>query len=122
MKILIVDDSITIRKILKKAITNINSNIEILKADNGYAALELLEQNSDIEYIFLDTLMPGISGKEVLKAIRTDSDLQHIKVIIQTAEHKNEELQYLIDMGITGYLLKPFNSTMLEETLKRWLL
>jgi len=37
--------------------------------------------------------------------------LQHHKVIIQTAEHKNEELQYLIDMGISGYLLKPFDST-----------
>lgn len=122
MKILIVDDSQTMRKIFSVAVSNIDTNIIIYEATNGQEALEILKLNSDIEYIFLDTLMPVMSGYEVLKTIRMDDDLQHHKVIIQTAQHKHEELMSLIDIGISGYIVKPYDVSMIEKTIKRWLL
>ncbi len=122
MKILIVDDSSTMRRVLKmgvnKAIGDKDSTV-ILEAENGQEGLEVLRKNTDIDYVFLDINMPVMKGDEMLKIMRTDPALKHIKVIMQTTEGVRSKVAELTKMGISGYLLKPYTQDIILQLMKK---
>jgi len=119
MKILVVDDSQIMRRILKVGIGKIDKSATILEAENGKEGLELLKQNPDIDFTFLDINMPIMKGDEMLKIVRADPELKHHKVIIQTTEGRKEKFLEIKAMGVSGYIIKPYTQQIVENMVKK---
>ena len=121
MKVLIVDDSNTMRRVLNMGISKTVTDIdfEILEAKDGKEGLEVVRANKDIDYIFLDVNMPVMKGDEMLKILRDDPEIKHIKVIMQTTEGVREKVAQLTKMGISGYLLKPYTQEIIVALMQK---
>ena len=106
MKVLVVDDSLTMRRIvlnnLKKA-----GYEDVLEADDGLAALGLLEQGHKVELILLDWNMPNMNGLEFLKVVKAKDAFKAIPVIMVTTEAEKGQVVLAIQAGAAGYLVKP---------------
>ncbi len=121
MKILIVDDSSTMRRVLKMGVIKALDGQEpvILEAENGQEGLDLLYKNTDIDYVFLDVNMPVMKGDEMLRIMRQDPKIKHIKVIMQTTEGVRSKVAELTKMGISGYLLKPYTQAIILQLMQK---
>jgi len=121
MKLLVVDDSNTMRRVLKMGIMKVinEHDLELYEAENGQEALEILYQHTDMDYVFLDVNMPVMRGDEMLKILRSDPKIKHIKVIMQTTEGVREKVAQLTRLGISGYLLKPFTQDIIEQLMNK---
>jgi two-component system chemotaxis response regulator CheY len=121
MKILIVDDSSTMRRVLEMGILKVlkEQNPTILHAPDGKRGLEMVQQNLDIDYVFLDVNMPIMKGDEMLKLMRQDPTTKSIKVIMQTTEGVREKVAEITKMGISGYLLKPYTVEIIEALMSK---
>ncbi|MEA3289819.1 MAG: response regulator [Campylobacterota bacterium] len=87
MKILIVDDSITARRVAKGFFESIG-DYEIIEAQCGVSALDIIKQSSDIDLLFTDIKMPNMDGLELAKILKESEDLSHINIIFMTTEAK----------------------------------
>ncbi len=123
MKILIVDDSATLRRVLRMGIQNALSQYEvtILEAVNGREGLDVIKDNLDIDYVFLDINMPVMKGDEMLHIMRNSTDMREIKVIMQTTEGIREKVKMLTNMGISGYILKPYTQETVLKLMQKLL-
>ena len=121
MKILIVDDSSTMRRVLKMGINKAigEQNPIILEAEDGQVGLDVLRKNTDIDYVFLDVNMPVMKGDEMLRVMRSDPSIKHIKVIMQTTEGVRSKVAELTKMGISGYLLKPYTQNIILQLMNK---
>jgi two-component system chemotaxis response regulator CheY len=90
MKILIVDDFSTMRRIIKNLLRDLGYN-NTHEADDGNTALPMLK-NGDFQFVVTDWNMPGMQGIDLLKAIRLDDKLKHLPVLMVTAEAKREQI------------------------------
>ncbi len=111
--ILIVDDSLTNRKILARQVEE--QNYQVATAANGKQAIEMIQTGS-YDLILLDIIMPEVNGYEVLEWIR-DSPWQHIPTIMISALDQIDSVVKCIEMGAADYLAKPFNSILLKARL-----
>ena len=106
-KILSVDDSKTIQRIIANASKVLD--LETLTADNGKVALDVLEENSkDIALILLDWNMPVMSGLDVLKAVKQNPAWKHIPVMMVTTQAAKADITEALQEGASNYLAKPF--------------
>jgi CheY-like chemotaxis protein len=106
MRILVVDDSAAIRLIVQHALRG----HEVIEADSGTAALDLLERTAgDIDLILLDIMMPGLSGYGVLARLRADVRLRDLPVVMLTAKAGEHDHVAAFRAGADGYLTKPFD-------------
>ena len=113
MTILSVDDSTTIRRIVKRTVTELGH--DVLEAADGPSALEVLQQNSDkVNLVILDWNMPGMTGLEVLKAIRSEPNYNSIPVMMLTSEAEQGYVVQALQAGAKNYLTKPFDKEMLN--------
>ncbi len=121
MKILIVDDSGTLRRVLKMGIDKalIGTGSQIFEAENGKEGLEVLKNNLDIDYVFLDVNMPVMKGDEMLRIMRDSTDMIDIKVIMQTTEGIRSKVEELTNMGISGYILKPYTQDIILQLMEK---
>jgi two-component system chemotaxis response regulator CheY len=119
MKILIVDDSSTLRRVLNIGISKAmnNKSFTVLEAENGEEGLAVLHKNRDIDYVFLDVNMPVMKGDEMLKIMRADPAIKHIRVIMQTTVGIRERVAEFTELGISGYLLKPYNQDVISQLM-----
>jgi len=117
VKILIVDDSSTMLRILNTAAKMTIIDVEVLEAKNGKEALEQLENNNDIKLILLDVNMPVMDGMEFLEIIRTQEKYDHIKVIMQTTETSKKQVEKAIKFKISGYLMKPYQTKTVKQLM-----
>nr|WP_115719185.1 chemotaxis response regulator CheY [Gallaecimonas mangrovi] len=117
MKILIVDDFSTMRRIIKNLMRDLGFN-NCLEADDGNTALPML-QNGDFDFVITDWNMPGMQGIDLLKAIRSDDKLKHLPVMMVTAEAKREQIVAAAQAGVNGYVVKPFTAATLKEKLDK---
>ena len=115
MKILIVDDFSTMRRIIKNLLRDLGFN-NTHEADDGNTALPMLK-NGDFQFVVTDWNMPGMQGIDLLKAIRVDDKLKHLPVLMVTAEAKKENIIAAAQAGASGYVVKPFTAATLEEKL-----
>ena len=115
MKILIVDDFSTMRRIIKNLLRDLGYN-NTHEADDGNTALPMLK-NGDYQFVVTDWNMPGMQGIDLLKAIRLDDKLKHLPVLMVTAEAKREQIIEAAQNGVNGYIIKPFTAQTLEEKL-----
>jgi two-component system chemotaxis response regulator CheY len=117
MKVLVVDDFSTMRRIVKNLLRDLGfTNIQ--EADDGSTALPML-QNGDFDFVVTDWNMPGMQGIDLLKAIRADSRLAHIPVLLITAEAKKEQIVMAAQAGVNGYIVKPFTAATLKAKLNK---
>ncbi len=121
MKILIVDDSSTMRRVLKMGVNKAIGDMkpEIFEAENGQEGLDVLRKHTDMDYVFLDVNMPVMKGDEMLRIMRSDPAIKHIKVIMQTTEGVRSKVAELTKMGISGYLLKPYTQEIILQLMKK---
>lgn len=117
MKILVVDDFSTMRRIIKNLLKDLGfSNIQ--EADDGSTALPMLQQG-DFDFVVTDWNMPGMQGIDLLRAIRADAKLKHLPVLMVTAEAKKEQIVAAAQAGVNGYVVKPFTAATLKEKLEK---
>jgi|UniRef100_A0A7C4JQ96 two-component system chemotaxis response regulator CheY len=117
VKILVVDDFATMRKIIKNILLQLGFK-DILEADDGTTALELLKKQK-VDLIISDWNMPKMPGIELLKAIRSNEELKDIKFIMVTAEAQKENVIEAIKYGVNQYVVKPFTPETLKEKLEK---
>ncbi len=117
MKILVVDDFSTMRRIIKNLLRDLGfTNTQ--EADDGLTALPML-QNGNSDFVVTDWNMPGMQGIDLLKAIRADEKLKNIPVLMVTAESKREQIIEAAQAGVNGYVVKPFTAVTLEEKINK---
>ena len=117
MKVLVVDDFSTMRRIVKNLLRDLGfTNIQ--EADDGSTALPMLQSGS-FDFVVTDWNMPGMQGIDLLKAIRADSALAHIPVLLITAEAKKEQIVMAAQAGVNGYIVKPFTAATLKTKLDK---
>ncbi len=117
MKILIVDDFSTMRRIIKNLLRDLGFN-NTSEADDGNTALPML-QSGDFDFLVTDWNMPGMEGIDLLKAVRADEKLANLPVLLVTAEAKKEQIVEAAQAGVNGYVVKPFNAATLKEKIEK---
>ncbi len=117
MKVLVVDDFSTMRRIVKNLLRDLGFT-NISEADDGSTALPML-QGGDFDFVVTDWNMPGMQGIDLLKAIRADANLAHLPVLLITAEAKKEQIVMAAQAGVNGYIVKPFTAATLKTKLDK---
>ncbi len=115
MKILSVDDSSTMRKIISLALTGAGHTVE--EAENGRLALDKLKSGS-VDCILLDINMPEMNGIEFLKARKTDPSISGIPVFVLTTQDEESLKKEALSLGAKGFIIKPFQKEALLAALK----
>lgn len=115
MKILVVDDFSTMRRIVKNILRQLNFNT-IVEADDGSTALDIL-QKEKIDMVVSDWNMPKMTGLELLKAIRSDDALKDIPFLMVTAEAQQENIIEAVKSGVSNYIVKPFTAETLGQKI-----
>ncbi len=115
MKILVVDDFSTMRRIIKNLLRDLGF-LNTHEADDGTTALPML-QAGEYDFLITDWNMPGMTGISLLKAVRADPQLTKLPVLMVTAESKRDQIIEAAQAGVNGYVVKPFTAATLEEKI-----
>ncbi len=117
IKILVVDDFSTMRRIIKNLLRDLGFN-NTAEADDGTTALPML-QSGNFDLLITDWNMPGMQGIDLLRAVRADPKLSMMPVLMVTAEQKKEQIIEAAKAGVNGYIVKPFTAATLKEKLDK---
>ncbi|MCB1875173.1 MAG: chemotaxis response regulator CheY [Chromatiales bacterium] len=117
MKILIVDDFSTMRRIIKNLLRDLGFN-NTTEADDGNTALPIL-QGGNIDFLVTDWNMPGMTGIDLLRNVRADPKLAKLPVLMVTAEAKKDQIIEAAQAGVNGYVVKPFTAQTLKEKIEK---
>jgi len=118
MKILVVDDFSTMRRIVRNLLKELGfANVH--EAEDGVEALNKLRSENNFDFVVSDWNMPNMTGIELLKVIRADAALKHLPLLMVTAEAKRENIIEAAQAGASGYVVKPFTAATLDEKLKK---
>ena len=116
LKVLTVDDSKTIRMIVKKAFKPFDCSL--FEAENGVEGLAAAAREKP-DLIVLDITMPVMNGAEMLQKLKQEDDLKAIPVIMLTAESGKENVMKIVKLGVQDYMVKPFKGEQLIERVKK---
>jgi len=117
MKVLVVDDFATMRRIVKNILTQLGYK-NIIEADDGTTALEVLKQQK-IDLIISDWNMPKMTGLDLLKAVRGDSSMADTPFIMVTAEAQQDNIILAVKAKVSQYIVKPFTAETLGEKIDK---
>ncbi|MBU2621866.1 MAG: chemotaxis response regulator CheY [Proteobacteria bacterium] len=117
MKVLIVDDFATMRRIIKNILKQTGFT-NIFEAEDGKSALKML-QNDKFDLILCDWNMPEMPGIELLGKVRADEQLKGIPFVMVTAEAQKENIIAAVKAGVNSYIVKPFTAEIVEQKLKK---
>lgn len=116
MKFLIVDDSVTMRRIVANSLQNLGYK-EYVEASDGKDALLKLSEDDSINFVITDWNMPNISGLELTKAIRGDSTLSSIPILMVTTRGVKEDILEALNAKVNNYVVKPFTPQILKDKI-----
>ncbi len=118
-KILIVDDDV--RNIF--ALTSIleGQHMNVIYAENGLEAIKLIQDNSDVEIVLMDVMMPEIDGYETTRRIRDMDQFKNLPIIALTAKAMKGDREKCIEAGASDYIAKPVDTEQLMSLLRVWL-
>lgn len=116
MRLLIVDDSATMRSILASYATRLGC--ECTQAEDGEAALRRLETDSAFDAALIDWDMPRMTGIELLRVIRSDPQFDNMKTMMVTSQSSASYVAEALTLGADDYLMKPLDETMFVEKLR----
>lgn len=119
MKILVVDDFSTMRRIVRNLLAELGfASANMQEADDGNSALAVL-RSTPIDFVVTDWNMPGMTGIDLLRSIRADPALKALPVLMVTAENSREQIIAAAQAGVNGYVVKPFTAVTLKEKIDR---
>jgi CheY-like chemotaxis protein len=118
-KVLVVDDDA--RNIF--ALTSVLEEYEMVisSADNGRDAIKMLQQNSDIDIVLMDIMMPEMDGMQTIREIRKIADLKNLPIVAVTAKAMKGDREKCIEAGAWDYLSKPVDTEQMMAVLRAWL-
>ena len=116
-RVLIVDDSLSVRKYLSAFLTT--RNLKVYSASNGGEALKMLEEN-EVDLIITDLEMPIMHGYELVSRIRASSQWKGIPIIVLTSRSTGKHKEKALELGADDYIIKPFDEAGLMESLKKF--
>ncbi len=118
-KILIVDDSETMRRIIMRVLRQADFQVEtILEAANGVEGLQRLVSDPDIELILSDISMPEMDGIEFVRAVRSQRDKLSLPMVMISTEGGDVMLQHALESGANGFVMKPLTPESFREALE----
>lgn len=116
MKLLVVDDSSTMRRIIKNTLARLGHK-DILEGADGVEGWSALDSNPDIDMLITDWNMPEMNGLELVLKVRADSRFKDLPIIMVTTEGGKAEVITALKAGVNNYIVKPFTPQVLKEKL-----
>ena len=117
MKILVVDDSSTMRRIIVNTLARLGYK-DVVQAADGVEAWDALQNNPDIGVVITDWNMPNMNGLELVKKIRAQDKYKLMPIIMVTTEGGKKEVIIALKAGVNNYIVKPFTPQVLKEKLE----
>ncbi|MCL6495560.1 response regulator [Ignavibacterium sp.] len=118
LKFLVVDDSVTMRRIVINSLANLNY-LDYVEATDGKDALAKLESDPEINFVITDWNMPEMSGLELVKAIRADERFSELPVLMVTTRGLKNDIIEALKARVNNYILKPFTPQVLREKIEQ---
>lgn len=116
-KVLFVDDSPTMRRIIKNSLQKIGFN-ELIEAENGVDALGKIE-GEDVGLILSDWNMPEMNGKQLVEELKSNDKYKDIPIIMITTRGMKEDVITAVKLGVAGYVVKPFTPDILKGKIQK---
>lgn len=118
IKILIVDDMATMRKLVKKSLTAMGFSV-FEEAEDGQKGWAKLNEHPDVGLVISDWNMPNCTGLDFLKRVRSDTKFRGVPFVLLTAEGEVSQVKEALAAGVDNYVLKPFTLESLKEKLEQ---
>ena len=115
-KVLLVEDSPTMRRIILNSLVRIGFN-NVIEAENGADALEKLKEQKTVDLILTDWNMPEMNGEEFVRNLRSNASYKNIPVLMITTRGMKDDVLTAIKLGVNGYIVKPFTPDMLQKKI-----
>ena len=116
MKLLVVDDSSTMRRIIKNTLARLGYK-DILEGEDGLVGWNVLDANPDVGMLITDWNMPEMNGLDLVKKVRADERFTDLPIIMVTTEGGKAEVITALKAGVNNYIVKPFTPQVLKEKL-----
>jgi two-component system chemotaxis response regulator CheY len=116
LKLLVVDDSSTMRRIIKNTLARLGYK-DVLEGADGVEGWSALDSNPDVEMLITDWNMPEMNGLELVKKVRADDRFTDLPIIMVTTEGGKAEVITALKAGVNNYIVKPFTPQVLKEKL-----
>jgi two-component system chemotaxis response regulator CheY len=116
LKLLVVDDSSTMRRIIKNTLSRLGYE-DVLEGEDGLQGWTVLNENPDIGMLITDWNMPEMNGLELVKKVRADTRFSDLPIIMVTTEGGKAEVITALKAGVNNYIVKPFTPQVLKEKL-----
>ncbi|SFV75321.1 Chemotaxis regulator-transmits chemoreceptor signals to flagelllar motor components CheY [hydrothermal vent metagenome] len=116
MKLLVVDDSSTMRRIIKNTLARLGHK-DVLEGANGVEGWEQMNAHPDIDMLITDWNMPEMNGLELVKKVRADERFKDTPIVMVTTEGGKAEVITALKAGVNNYIVKPFTPAVLKEKL-----
>ena len=115
MKAITVDDSKTIRSIIKRTLAGVGFEVE--EAEDGLVALERIEKAWPVDLAIVDWNMPNMNGLELVRALRSKPEYAAMRIMMATTESEISQMELALAAGADEYLMKPFDREALMQKL-----
>lgn len=116
LKLLVVDDSSTMRRIIKNTLSRLGYE-DVLEGEDGLQGWAELNANPDVSMLITDWNMPEMNGLELVKKVRADARFVDLPIIMVTTEGGKAEVITALKAGVNNYIVKPFTPQVLKEKL-----
>jgi two-component system chemotaxis response regulator CheY len=116
MRALIVDDSSTMRSLLRMYLKQ--AGFATLEAGDGQAGWEVLQQEGPLDLALVDWNMPCMNGLEFVQTVRADGRFDQMRIMMVTAQAEVEQVQRMLQSGADEYIMKPFNKDVIIDKLR----
>jgi len=116
LKLLVVDDSSTMRRIIKNTLSRLGYE-DVLEGEDGVQGWTALNENPDIGMLITDWNMPEMNGLELVRKVRADGRFNDLPIIMVTTEGGKAEVITALKAGVNNYIVKPFTPQVLKEKL-----
>ncbi len=117
MKLLVVDDSSTMRRIIKNTLQRLGFD-DVLEAEHGVEAWQIMERTPGINVLITDWNMPEMNGLDLVRKVRAESKYEGMPIIMVTTEGGKAEVITALKAGVNNYIVKPFTPQVLKEKLE----
>lgn len=117
LKLLVVDDSSTMRRIIKNTLQRLGFQ-DVLEAEHGVEAWQIMERTPDINVLITDWNMPEMNGLDLVRKVRADGRYDSMPIIMVTTEGGKAEVITALKAGVNNYIVKPFTPQVLKEKLE----
>ena len=118
LKFLVVDDSVTMRRIVMNSLKGIGYS-DFLQAGDGKEAMDVLNANDSIGFVITDWNMPNVSGLELVKGIRSHAKYGSVPILMVTTRGVKEDIMEALAAKVNNYVIKPFTPQILKEKIEQ---